>query len=708
MSDAKTDPIKLPGSLNTNRQLSQWLRFDRKGFVEALPGKVEIGQGIVTALQQIVADELDVPFERVHMIRASTATSPNEAVTSGSLSIQDSGTALRYACAEARRIYLDAVAAEYDVPVDALRVRAGEITGPRNLRTTYWAFADPSLLDREATATVPPKAPGEHTLIGTSVPRVDLPDKFCGTPRFIHDLTLPGMLHGRILRPAARGARLVALDETAVRAVPGLVAIVRDGDFVGVISASERGAANALDALSAGARWDIVATLPDENALPEWIRAQPVETTLVGETTGETGAPGNRTVRATYTTPYLAHASMAPSCAIGQWSNGTLRVWTHSQGIYNLRHDLALAFRMGQDAIACEHVEGAGCYGHNAADDVAFDAARLAQAANGHPVRVQWSRADELGWAPFGPPMVIDIEATLDADGRITGWKHDVFSNGHGTRPGRDRKPALLGAWHLEQPFEIQIAVNSSGAAGGGSERNAVPLYDFPHRVRNHRLLTMPIRTSALRSLGAKGNVFAIESVIDELAHMLARDPVEFRLAHLSDPRARAVLEAAARRSSWSDWKKSEGQGHGIAWSRYKNSTAYCAVVAEVEVERTVRVKRLVCATDVGLVINPDGVINQVEGGAIQAASWALKEAVRFDRTRVTSDQWESYPILTFGEVPAVEVELIPRSDEPAKGAGEASQGPTIAAIANAIHDALGVRIRDMPFTPERIVAALG
>lgn len=709
MSAAAPAKPKLPGSLNANRRLSQWLRFHRQGHVEALPGKVEIGQGIVTALQQIVADELDVPIDRVKMVRASTATSPNEAVTSGSLSIQDSGTALRHACAEARAIYLAAVAEEYNVPVESLRVEHGEILGER-VRTSYWAFADDALLDREATGAVAPKPPAAHKLIGTSVPRADLTDKVFGVPRFIHDLVLPRMLHGRILRPASRGAKLLDLDESAARAIAGVVTVLRDGEFVGVIAETERGATLALEKLAAGATWDMPETLPDEATLPQWIKEQPVETTVVARTDSPPLADGTRTFRASYTKPYLAHASMGPSCALAQWSDAgdRVHVWTHSQGIYNLRHDLALAFHVPQDAIVCEHVEGAGCYGHNPADDVAYDAARLAREAPGRPVRVQWTRADELGWASYSPAMVVECEVDVAPEGRIVGWRHQVWSNGHGTRPGRDTQPALLGSWHLAEPFPVQIAVNSPVASGGGSERNAVPLYDFPHHVLNHRLLTMPIRTSALRSLGATGNVFAIESTMDEIAKTIGVDPVEFRLRHLVDPRSRAVVERAAARAKWSEWRKREGVGHGIAWAKYKNTSAYCAVVAEVEVAEVVRVQRLVIAVDVGLVINPDGVINQVEGGAIQATSWALKEAVHFDRRRITTDSWEAYPILTFSEVPAVEVEIVARADEPSKGAGEASQGPAVAAIANAIHDALGVRVRGLPFTPAQIVAAAG
>ena len=360
-----------------------------------------------------------------------------------------------------------------------------------------------------------------------------------------------------------------------------------------------------------------------------------------------------------------------------------MHVWSHSQGMYNLRADLALVLALPPERIVVEHVEGAGCYGHNGADDVALDAVLLARAAQGRPVRVQWSRADELARSPFGAAMAVEIEADLDGAGEIVGWRHAIWSNGHVARPGRNDSPTLLAASELEKPFPRFIATNPPLATGGGADRNSVPLYDFPaFEITSHRLLTMPLRTSALRSLGAFANVFAIESFLDELAAERGEDPLALRLRHLRDPRARAVLEAAAARAGWSAWRPREGAGHGIGFARYKHSGAYCAVVAEIEGDADIRVRRLVVAVDVGETINPDGVANQIEGGAIQAASWTLKEAVRFDRTRVLSDAWESYPILTFSEVPAVEVEIVARPEEKPVGAGEAAHGPTAAAIA--------------------------
>ncbi len=699
----------LPGSLQSNKRLSQWLRLRADGIVEVYSGKVEIGQGILTAVAQIVADELDVDLGRVRMVAASTATSPNEGVTSGSLSIEHSGSALRYACAEARAVYLDAAAQRLGVAASNLQVRDGTIVGPGNLSTSYWELADGGLLERDATARVAPKPATARAVAGTPAARLDIPDKVFGRPRFIHDLALPGMLHARVLRPPSPVATLTALDDAAARAMPGVAAVVRDGSFAGVVAQSEEAALAALRRLAAGANWQQTDTLPDEADLRAWMKSQPVETTTIN--TRDAVAVGNkaRTLRREYSRPFIAHASMAPSCAIAQWSDKGLHVWTHSQGVYNLRADLALVFSLPPERIVVEHAEGAGCYGQNGADDVALDAALLARGAEGRAVRLQWSREDELAWSPFGAAQAIDLEADLDADGNILAWRHDVWGNGHVTRPGRAGKPTLQAAWQLAKPSPRPVATNPPLAGGGGQERNATPIYDFPAlRITSHRLLVMPVRTSALRTLGAFANVFAIESFMDELAAERGEDPLAFRLRHLKDPRARAVLEAAAKRAGWSQWKKREGAGHGIAFARYKNFGAYCAAVAEVEGDADIRVRRLVLAVDVGEVVNPDGVANQMEGGAIQATSWVLKEAVRFDRQRVTSDTWETYPILRFSEVPAVEVEIIARPEEKAMGAGEAAHGPVAGAIANAVFDALGVRVRDLPITRERLIAAMG
>jgi CO/xanthine dehydrogenase Mo-binding subunit len=698
----------LPASLQANRRLSRWLRFHAEGYVEVLSGKVEIGQGILTALAQIAAEELDVAPAQVRMVAASTATSPNELFTSGSLSIQDSGTALRFVCAEARAIFLAAAAQRLGVAVESLSVVNGDIVSAAGARTSYWALAGVVLLERDVTARATPKDTAAHRIVGAPATRLDLPDKIFGAACFIHDLDLPRMLHGRVCRPPAVNATLIDLDEAQVRALPGVIAVVRDGSFIGVIAESEVGADAASRKLATAARWREGESLPDAAALTTWLKAQSAETSVVDSKSAGSSRPVARTLKASFARPYLAHGSIGPSCALAQMGAAGLRVWTHSQGIFNLRRDLSLALDLAETHIVVQHVQGAGCYGHNGADDVAFDAAFLARAAGGRPVRVQWSRADELAWAPFGPAMTIDVEADLDEKHEVVGWRHTIWSNGHTSRPGGGRAPAFLGGWHLATPFERRTAINPPVARGGGAERNSIPLYAFPAwQIVNHHVMAMPLRTSALRSLGAFANVCAIESFVDELAAAAGENPVGFRLRHLEDRRARAVIERAAIKAGWNQWHKREGTGHGIGFARYKNAGAYCAVVAEIEAEAEVRVRRLVIAVDVGLVVNPDGVANQIEGGAVQATSWTLKEAVHFDVERVTSDRWEAYPILRCSETPAVEVEIVSRPDCPAAGVGEAAQGPTAAAIANAVFDALGVRVRDLPLTGERIRAAI-
>ncbi|OPY97926.1 oxidoreductase [Bradyrhizobium sacchari] len=698
---------KLPISLLANPRLSSWVKFTGDGRVAISPGKVEIGQGIVTALAQIAADELDVDLSKVEMIRASTAASPNEGVTSGSLSIQQSGRALRHVCAEVRQRFLLAASERLGVDEALLTIDDGMISGPGNVRTSYWELAGDVSLDHDATAGAAAKSAAERAVAGHSVQRVDIPHKVFAKPRFIHDQALPGLLHGRVLRPDISGAGLTGLDETAARAVPGLVAIARDGGFAGVVAESEAAAEAALKALRIGATWSAGEPLPDEDDLAGFLKSQPVETTLIDSRTAASAKTAVRTLRRQYTRPYIAHASIAPSCAMARWEGDRVQVWTHSQGVYLLRADLAIVLKLPAENIVVEHMEGAGCYGHNAADDVALDAVLLAKAAGGHPIRVQWSRHDEMTHSPFGAAMAIEIEADLDADNEIIGWRHAIWSNGHAARPGRAAQPALLAATEIANPYPRMISTNPPAANGGGGDRNSVPLYDFPAwTITSHRLLTMPVRTSALRTLGGQGNVFAIETLLDEIAILRGEDPIAFRLRHLRDERAKDVIRATARRAAWKPQRQA-GIGHGVGFARYKNTGAYCAAIAEIEGADDIRVKRLTLAVDVGEAINPDGVINQIEGGAIQATSWVLKERVRFCRTRITSASWTDYPILTFSEVPAVDIEIIQRPEIEPVGAGEAAHGPVTAAIANAVFDCLGVRVCDLPITRDRIIAAM-
>ena len=561
-------------------------------------------------------------------------------------------------------------------------------------------------LDLDVPAAPVDAPPVARRLVGTSAARLDLPDKVAGLPRFIADLRLPGQLVGRVVRPPSPGAELLDAGASAVQG-SGCVLVV-DGSFLGVVGADELSVGRAADRLRAAATWKERPDLPDEDDLGAFLRAGPHEDVVV---LAEEPAPSTgegRRLRASYSRPFLAHASIAPSCGVARWEDdGSLSVWSHSQGVHRLRDAIAQALEIDASRVVVEHTQNAGCYGHNAADDAAFDAVLLARAVPGRPVMVQWSRRDELAWGPFGPAMTADVEAEVDDEGLIRSWTYDVWGQGHTARPGYAGVPGLLAAAHLDRPLPHPGATDPPLVAGGGTARNAVPAYDVgPRRVTAHRVLDSPVRSSALRALGAHLNVFAIESFVDELARAAGRDPLAYRLDHLSDPRGRAVLEVAAGTAGWGR-PLADGVGLGIGFARYKGTGAYCAVVAEVEAERSVRVRRLTVAVDVGLVLNPDGVRNQIEGGAVQATSWTLKERVRFDRTRVTSDDWETYPVLRFSEVPPVEVVLVDRPDLPSVGAGEAAQGPTAAALANALDAALGVRVRDLPLTAEAVVDAI-
>ncbi len=698
---------KLPGSLETNRRLERWLSINADGTVTLITGKVEIGQGILTALVQMTAEELDIDVSRIRLKAASTAFSPDEGITSGSRSIQESGLALRHAAAEARGLLLERAARKLGVTLESLTVKDGVISARGGGSATYWELATPDLLARDAGFDAVAKLPQEHVVVGTSLERVDIPNKVTGKLSFVQDMNLPGTLHGRVCRPAGPKAVLKSIDLREVEQMPGVVAVLRDGSFLGVVAEREEQAIRAERRLARLAQWTPGPELP-ANDPRHLLTLQAEAETEVISTKGNPETAGAKQLAAEYTKPYIAHASLAPSCAVAQWEDGKVKVWTHSQGIYPLRGDMAQALGVPEQDIIITHAEGAGCYGHNAADDVTLDAVLLARAVPGKPVRVQWMREDEFGWEPFSSPMVMRMNASLDDKGNIVNWGHELWSHAHSTRPGGKGGVNLLAAWHLEKPLPAAKPGNPP-LPGGGSHRNAVPLYDFPNqKVTNHLIRRSPIRTSALRALGGFANAFAIECFMDELAEAAGADPVEFRLRHLKDARARAVIERVAQMAGWKANEKGDGErGRGIGFARYKNLAAYIAVIAEVKVEEEVRVTKLWGAVDVGQAINPDGVLNQIEGGMIQSASMALKERVDFDKAAITTRTWDEYPILRFTEVPEIEVALINRPEAPPVGAGEGTQGPVAAAIGNAICNALGARLRDMPFTRDRIVAAL-
>jgi CO/xanthine dehydrogenase Mo-binding subunit len=532
---------------------------------------------------------------------------------------------------------------------------------------------------------------------------LDLPAKLAGAPSFIQDLAPAGMLFGRVVRPESSGQRLIRTDVAEVQDSPGVVAIVHRGNFLGVVAKREEEAVRAAEALRRRTQWEAIARAEPTAEAPA---DQPAEELLVADVGSHDGHAIRSTLTARFSRPYLAHASIATSCALARWSGDGLDVWSSTQGVYPLRSALATAFDLPEAKVRVWHAHSAGCYGHNGADDAAFDAAMLAQAVPDTPVQVVWSRNDEFRWEPFGPAMVVEVSAGLDSSGNVAQWRQTATGGGHSSRPGSLGRPNLIGA--LESLGQDNLPASTDPAGDGGTGRNALPGYSIPDQeIRAHRLLWTPLRTSSLRSLGSMLNIFAIESMMDNLAREAGVDPLAYRLRHLDDHRARDVLSAAADLAGWSTRASASDSGWGIGYGRYKNYSGYCAAVATVQATSDIRVTHLYLAVDVGRVINPDGLANQIEGGAIQATSWTTREEVRHRGRTVTSIDWQSYPILRFSDVPEVSVRIVPRPEEPSLGAGEIAAGPVAAAIGNAVADAIGVRIPDLPLTGERISSFL-
>jgi nicotinate dehydrogenase subunit B len=701
----------IPANLAANPLLTRWVAVDHANTITICSGKVELGQGITTAMAAIAAKELGLAFEQIRVKAANTASGPDEGYTAGSFSVEHGGSALRYACGQVRALF-EAEAAKALGGTGEILVSNGTLFhADGNQGVTYWELRGKVDLNRSA-ADLPRPVPRSGPIEQSSLQRLDLPGKFSGGA-FIQDMRLPGMLHGRVLRPSHPKARLVSIDQDAVRAQPGVVQVVVDGSFVGVVAQRDDQAVRALAAAAKSALWEKVEELPPFDGVNGWMAdVTPRSSTTFIVDPGAPPAAAGR-VGASYSRPYLAHGAIGPSCAVASWADtspeglGTLDVWSHSQGIFPLRRQLARAFGLAPDAVQIIHVNGAGCYGHNGADDAALDAALLSLAA-GAPVMCQWSRADELSWSPFGAAMRMKLDAGLDAHGRITDWSHDVWSPPHLARPGFGDGVNLLAAWHLATPH-APAPDNDAPRPQGGGDRNAVPLYKLGHRKITHHLMAQgPLRSSAMRTLGAHGNIFAIESFMDELALKAGVDPLRFRLNHLDDVRLSGVLQAAADLAKWDPKAEGgDGQGRGIGAARYKNQGAYFAVVAEIEVTDRVRLIKMSAAIDAGQVIHRDGLINQIEGGIVQAASWTLKEAAGWSEDGFAVRSWADYPILTFSEIPAIEISIVERPGEASLGAGECAAGPVAAAIGNAVAHALGARIRDMPLTPARIQAAI-
>lgn len=690
-------------SLTENPRCSDWIDLSRTGTVILKSGKVEIGQGITTALVQIAADELDVAPECVELISGHTALGPLEAGTSSSLSIETGGRAVRLASSAVRALFLAEAAKLLQAPPEHLSVEDGRIfVSGRETDLTYWSLASSVELAVPVLDHAKPKTPAERRLVGTSMPRIDLAAKAAGAS-FVHDIELPGMLHGRTLDPPASSRHLESFDEAALKRAFPSVQVVRDGSFIGIIAEREDVVLRAIARAARLATWSQGFAVP--SLMREAIAVDAAEPEIVMEK-GDVASAGGRSIKTEVERPYIAHASIAPSCAIATWLGDSLEIYSHSQAVHDMRAPIAKALGIDAGKVVVIHAPGAGTYGHSGQDDVAYEAAMLARAVPGRPVRVLWSRAADFSLAPLGPGAIVKAEVKVDGDGRITAFTLQSQSQAHVSRPGRGGTINLVAAERLATPMEKRSPPDVPLERGGGADRNAMPIYAFPNIHVSKRILRgLPYRTSALRALGGYANIFAIETLMDDVAAEIGADPVALRIKHLADARAVEVITKAAEMADWPG-PQVQGEGLGIGFCQYKNRSAYCAVVARVVCDERVRLTHAWAAVDAGEAINPDGIKNQIEGAIVQSASWTLKERVSFEGDAVTTRDWEAYPILRFSEVPEIKVSLIVRPELPPLGVGETATGPTAAAIGNAVHRALGIRVRTLPITRDAIVAA--
>lgn len=694
-----TDAPTRPAALTASPRVDAWLRVGADGTFELRTGRVELGQGIRSTLELIAAAHLGVPHERV--VQGATATDrvPDEGYTSASLSTEDGGLAVAAAASALRRLLREAGAALLGVDPLALSldVDGVHVTDEPARRTGYAELvghlpADAVIGDDDLPTWVPQEA------FGAAAPRSDLPAKLTGSPAYVHDMTLPGMLHARAFLPPSLGASAEGVGLDAARATEGVVEVVVDGALVIVIAEREHQAIQGVGRLSRGVRWSGGETSPGSvEDLLRGLEPHPFPGRREGDVDAALaeGDVHGRARRATYTRAYQAHGAMAGSAAVAHEADGTLTVWTHSQGIHPLRRELATLLAHDLDRVVVEHRDGPGCYGFNGADDAAAFAAIAARAVPGRPVRFQFTIQDEFGWEPYGPAMLADLTGAVDADGHITGWRHRTITDIHSVRPegsGDRLAPAWLRSDAAQRPW--------TGPAESGI-RNAHPLYTLPALdvVADH--VRGPLRTGALRSLGSHLNVFAMESFVDELAEAAGRDPLEFRLAHLDDPRARRVLEVAAERAGWQTHVGPSGRGQGIALARYKDSKAYVGLVADVRIDPergTLEVTRFTMAADAGLVIDEGGLRNQLEGGLLQGLSRTLHEGLTIGRQGVVERDWTTYPVLRFRDIPTLDIVIVHGAGTRPLGAGESSTPAVAPAVANAVDDALGVRLRALPF----------
>lgn len=699
LSRSKVGLLKSPPDKN---QVNTWLQILENGRVLVMTGKIELGQGIRIAVAQMAAEELDMNLDLVDVNLAETGKTPNEGFTAGSNSIASSAMSVRKAAAAAREIVLKLASEKWGVPVSDLRLKNGMVSGSNQKITLYELF-DGKQIKETITEATEYKGKTVRKFVGKPIPRKDIEAMVRGEEVFVQDLRFPGMVHARVVRPPSYTSKLVSIDDAELERLPGYLKLHRQGSFVGVLATEEYQAIRLMEKAKQVVKWDAPETLPANVDLMEYLKSLPVDSETQEEKgNGDTSIEGsNLHLSSSFFKPYLMHAANGPSCAVALYQDEKLYVWSHSQGVYPLRGTLAKLLKMADDDVIIKAVPGSGCFGQNGANDAAAEAALMAKEYPGKHIRLQWTREDEHGWEPYGTAMIVELKAGLDQQGKIKGWNTDIWSDGHSNRPNGNPN-TLLPAQFLDEGY---------GHPGigyrGGAVRNASPYYAIPNlKVKTH-IFQGPLRASSLRGLGTYANVFAIESFIDELARKVNRDPFEFRLMHSEDERAIACMNRL--KTMVVNVSVGKDEGLGIAFSRYKNTASYCAMAAEVKVDRTtgkVQVKKMWAVVDAGETINPDGLKNQMEGGMIQSASWALKEEVLFDTQHVTNLDWSSYPIFRFPDTPEIDVEVIDRVDEPPMGAGEAAQAPATAAIVNAIFDATGVRIRRLPVNTDLLKLA--
>lgn len=693
-------------------EVDSFLSIDAKGMVTIYSGKIDFGTGVRTALMQIAADELDVPFTSVKVIEGDTALTPDQGKTWGSLSIQAGGMQLRNAAATARQALQAEAAKRFNVKPDTVKVVDGVVTAgdqKANYGELIGGKAFSLTLDHAKPVTF--KDPKDYKLVGKPIPRVDIPDKCTGRFIYMHNLRMPDMLHGRVVRPSSVGAKLEKVDEAAVKDIPGVLQVVREGNFLGVVASNEWAAIKGAEKLKSAASWSKWEGLPEQTKLYEHVRATKVVKDEVTGTVGNTDeamAQAAKKMTATYDFAINTHGSIGPSCAVAEFKDGKLTSWSSSQATHDLRKQLAEMFKLSPDNVRCIYLEGAGCYGRNGHEDAAADAALLAKAA-GKPVRVQWSRADEHGWDPKGPPTLVDLRAGMDASGNVTAWESDFFI------PQQTEKSFMV-------PL---IAANLAGlpAKDDIAPGNVFQNSNIPYKFANikavcRRLETTPFRPSWIRTPGRMQNTYANECFMDELAAAAGVDPFDFRIKYL-DPADKRGLEVLDRLIKLAKWEKRASpqkpsgdvvKGRGMSYVKYELVRTYVGAVADVEVKRStgeIKVSTVYLTHDCGQIINPDGLKNQLDGNVLQTLSRVLKEELTFDRSHVTSLDWDSYPILTFPEIPELVYDLIDRPNERPWGAGEPASAVIPSAVSNAVFDATGVRLRSAPYTPAKVKAAL-